>query len=256
MTREEWNQLFAAHWNFPGVRQDGHLAMFPEELPRRLIKMFSFVGETVFDPFLGSGTTALAAKNLGRNSVGYEINPVFIPIIKEKSGAGDLLAGDECRYEFRRDDAPFDAAARLQTLPYLFHDPHRLDKKVDVRKLNFGSKIAGDDTARPELFTVKEIVAPELVRLNNGLVVRLIGIARKPGHEREAMNFLTAKTGQRRVFMKFDAQKYDAENRLLVYLYLDNKTFVNAHLLRSGLVAPDLTGDYRYKQKFREQAYG
>ena len=46
--------------------------------------MFSFVGENVLDPFGGSGTTALAAKNLDRNSACYEINPEFIPIIKEK----------------------------------------------------------------------------------------------------------------------------------------------------------------------------
>ena len=47
-----------------GERQDKHLAMFPEELPKRLIKMFSFVGDAVLDPFLGSGTTCLAARNL------------------------------------------------------------------------------------------------------------------------------------------------------------------------------------------------
>ena len=58
--------------------------MFPEELPKRLIKMFSFAGETVFDPFVGSGTTSLAAKHLGRNSIGYEINKSFLPIIKGK----------------------------------------------------------------------------------------------------------------------------------------------------------------------------
>ncbi len=63
----------------PGERQNEHLAMFPEELPRRLIKMFSFKGETVLDPFLGSGTTSLAAKNLQRNSIGYEINEEYLP---------------------------------------------------------------------------------------------------------------------------------------------------------------------------------
>ncbi|MDH4222065.1 MAG: DNA methyltransferase, partial [candidate division Zixibacteria bacterium] len=45
LTQKEWNQYFTGHWNFPGEKQDKHLAMFPEELPRRLIKMFSFVGD-------------------------------------------------------------------------------------------------------------------------------------------------------------------------------------------------------------------
>ena len=60
--------------------------MFPEELPKRLIKMFSFVGDTILDPFLGSGTTSLAAKNLKRNFIGYEINSDFLPVIKERLG--------------------------------------------------------------------------------------------------------------------------------------------------------------------------
>jgi len=46
LTPEEWNTFFASHWNFPGVKQDNHIAMFPEELPKRLIKMFSFIGDT------------------------------------------------------------------------------------------------------------------------------------------------------------------------------------------------------------------
>ena len=54
LSLEEWNEYFAGHWNFSGEKQDNHLAMFPEELPRRLIRMFSFVGETVLDPFMGS----------------------------------------------------------------------------------------------------------------------------------------------------------------------------------------------------------
>src|SRR3990167_2181140 len=100
LTKEEWNSYFQGHWNFAGAKQENHLAMFPEELPKRLIKMFSFVGDTVLDPFLGSGTTSLAAKNLGRNSVGYEINPDFIPIIKEKIGANQKNLLDEVTFEF------------------------------------------------------------------------------------------------------------------------------------------------------------
>jgi len=51
------------------------VAPFPYELPYRLIKAFSYVGETVLDPFVGSGTTLLAAVDLKRNGIGYEINP-------------------------------------------------------------------------------------------------------------------------------------------------------------------------------------
>jgi DNA modification methylase len=56
-----------------GDRRD-HIAPFPYELPHRIIKAFSYVGETVLDPFVGSGTTLLAAADLKRNGIGYEIN--------------------------------------------------------------------------------------------------------------------------------------------------------------------------------------
>ena len=96
MTKEEWKTYFDGHWNFGGTKQDGHIAMFPEELPKRLIKMFSFVGDTVLDPFLGSGTTSLAAKKSNRNSVGYEMNPEFIPYIERKLeiNQGDIFNSD------------------------------------------------------------------------------------------------------------------------------------------------------------------
>ncbi len=101
MTREEWRKYFTGHWNFAGEKQNGHVAMFPEELPSRLIKMFSFAGEVVVDPFLGSGTTARAARALGRNSLGYEINKEFLSLIKEKIGVdSSSLFGDKDAFEF------------------------------------------------------------------------------------------------------------------------------------------------------------
>ena len=62
------------------------IAAFPEELPYRAIKLFSYDGETILDPFAGSGTTMKIARNLGRNSIGIEIKKSLIPIIKEKAG--------------------------------------------------------------------------------------------------------------------------------------------------------------------------
>jgi len=86
--RSEW---FRGIWRIPPERQEGHAAMFPLEVPRRLIRMYSFWGETILDPFLGSGTTALAAQIEGRNSVGYEINPSCEMAIREKLCAQGLF---------------------------------------------------------------------------------------------------------------------------------------------------------------------
>ena len=73
LTLEEWREYFKDTWKFSPAIQNSHIAMFPEELSKRLIKMYSFVGDTILDPFLGSGTTILTASKLGRNSLGYEI---------------------------------------------------------------------------------------------------------------------------------------------------------------------------------------
>lgn len=249
MTKEEWSQFFSSHWSFPGVRQSGHLAMFPEELPRRLIKMFSFAGETVLDPFAGSGTTSLAAMRLGRNSIGYEINREFEPVIREKLGGGqlslDLDAGAVTFLEDRQGASP-----DLAQLPYLFRDPHRMDKQVDVKKQSFGSKIDGAAQTGQELLRVKQVVSPELIALSDGRVVRLLGVVERPERRQEAMAFLERKFQKRRVFLRFDAVPDDPEGHPRCYVYLDNKTFVNNHLVRTGFVGVDTELDYRCRKKF------
>ena len=142
MTIEEWNQFFTGHWNIPGEKQDKHLAMFPEEVPRRLIKMFSFVNDTVLDPFLGSGTTSLAAKKLERNSIGYEINPEFLPLMKEKLDLEQKMIFEEADFEIiKQDRVDINYKEVVEQLPYIFKDPTVFDKKIDPRKLQFGSKI-------------------------------------------------------------------------------------------------------------------
>lgn len=250
MTNEEWNTYFNGHWYFSGAKQDKHLAMFPEELPRRLIKMFSFPDETVLDPFMGSGTTALAAKNLGRNSVGYEINPEFIAIIKDKITQNNLYETSEIQEIKQKTNIEFDA--EINALPYRFVDTHKIDKKIDVKKLQFGSKIDFKSVAkREELFSVKEIISPELMKLNNGLIIRLIGIKQNPQINGQATEYLKNKLSGKRVFLRYDEQKHDAQNNLMVYLYLENKTFINAHLLKEKLALVDETIDFKYKHKFQ-----
>jgi site-specific DNA-methyltransferase (adenine-specific) len=245
--KEEWNEYFSSHWNFNGVKQLEHIAMFPEELPKRLIKMFSFYGETVLDPFLGSGTTSLAAKHLGRNSLGYEINKEFIPVIKDKltNDAPLLNNGDIITFE-QSNHKPYS----YETLPYLFHDPHKMDKKIDIKNLQFGSKIDSEQQKREDLFSVKQVLSPEKILLSNGLTVRLLGIKAKSDFCLDAEQFLKNKFNKRKVFLKYDNIKYDQDNELMCYVYLDNKTFVNNHLIRTGYVDVDTSFDYSCKKKF------
>jgi DNA modification methylase/predicted GIY-YIG superfamily endonuclease len=352
LTKKEWNKYFTGHWNFSGEKQDKHLAMFPEELPKRLIKMFSFVGDTVLDPFLGSGTTSLAAANLKRNSVGYEVNEDFLPIIKEKLKIEKGEIFDEAVFEVingKKKKGSYNK--EIEKLPYVFVDPIKFDKKINPKKLRFGSKIdlpapcqkyyyiyaikcendsiyigqtediekrwrehlkgkiswtkkykplavihyeefktreealerermlktgfgrkwlknemlkgnlrpwnknaarqAGDsDYDREKYFKVKGIISPDLLLLNNGLRIRLLGVKEKREKNGEAIQYLREKVLGKKVFMKFDDVKYDDKNNLLCYLYLKNKTFINAHLIKKGLTDVDVKRDYRYKSKF------
>jgi len=249
LSKEEWNEYFSGHWNFNGEKQTRHLAMFPEELPKRLIKMFSFVSDTVLDPFLGSGTTTLAAKNLDRNSIGYEINPQFSSFIKEKIGAKEYA--QKVKFEFiKQEMITNDWKSKIQNLPYQFHDSVKFDKKVDPKKLKFGSKIDFSESTREEFYSVREIINPELIVLNNGLKIKLLGIKPKMETLQTALDFLNTKLKNQRVFLRFDSQKYDGNGNLLCYLYLKNKTFINAHLLKNKLVDVDTDLDFRYKDKF------
>ena len=251
LSQEEWNQFFTGHWNFPGERQDQHLAMFPEELPRRLIKMFSFVGDTILDPFLGSGTTSLAAGNLTRNSIGYEIHEDFLPVIKEKLGfkQGNLFLNSSLEILKQEETKKF-FTEEIGRLPYIFKDPIKFDKKIDPKKMRFGSKIDTFHSPREKYYIVKDVLSPEKVILNNGLEVKLMGVKENPVKSQEAVQFLKDKMKNQKVFLKYDATKHDSSNTLLVYLYLSNKTFVNAHMIKSGLVEVHTEYDFKYKEKF------
>jgi site-specific DNA-methyltransferase (adenine-specific) len=90
ITLSEWKKWYIGHWRFPGIVQKEHVAMFPEELPYRIIRMFSFINDTILDPFVGSGTTLKVAKSLFRKGVGYEINKDYKPIIENKIKEGKI----------------------------------------------------------------------------------------------------------------------------------------------------------------------
>ncbi len=85
LKKEEYQDWFQQVWSgLTGESTKQHPAPFPEELAYRLVRMFSFVGDTVLDPFMGTGTTLLAAARCDRNSIGVEIEPAYIKMAKER----------------------------------------------------------------------------------------------------------------------------------------------------------------------------
>ncbi|MBI2448892.1 site-specific DNA-methyltransferase [Candidatus Pacearchaeota archaeon] len=98
ITLKEFREFRDAIWDINGVN-DKHVAAYPIELPARFIKMFTFVWDLVLDPFVGSGSTTKAALELGRSSVGIDINPDFLKIIEEKVGMKQKRLNDEAEFE-------------------------------------------------------------------------------------------------------------------------------------------------------------
>ena len=86
MERDEFLEFTKSIWKFPTVsaKKVGHPAPFPEELPRRLIKLYTFPIDVVLDPFMGSGMTAIAAKRLGRHYIGYDISKEYCELAEKR----------------------------------------------------------------------------------------------------------------------------------------------------------------------------
>ena len=126
LSKEEWKSWFSGHWDVGGARKNLHEASFPDEIPRRLIRMFSFVGDTVLDPFVGGGTTARVALAEGRNAVGYEIRADFLRgqpltvVAPPREAAADEETHAAARYHPRLPDmTPVAGAAAREPGPPL-----------------------------------------------------------------------------------------------------------------------------------------
>jgi modification methylase len=86
ISKDEFLEFTKSVWEFPSesAKKVGHPAPFPVQLPYRLIQLYTFLGEVVLDPFMGSGQTALAALKTGRHYLGYEINEEYLKLANER----------------------------------------------------------------------------------------------------------------------------------------------------------------------------
>jgi DNA modification methylase len=236
LTKEEWKEYFYGHWYFGGARQIEHEAMFPEELPKRLIKMYTFVGDTVLDPFLGSGTTVKAALDLDRNAIGYEINERFLDVIKNKLGLKQSLLQFSENIQIMKRETEVD----IDEIDYV---PRIKDAKpkIDPKKFNFKNN---------KLYKVVDIIDEHTIKLNTGLLVKFLGV--KVTKKDDVLRYLENYVLKKDVFLRFDNGAVLDENIVEAYVYLKNKIFVNAYLIKSGMASPDFSKDFKYKSKFIE----
>jgi DNA modification methylase len=109
LTKKEYETWFQQFWTITGASTRRHPAPFPLELAYRLVRMFSFVGDTVVDPFLGTGTTTLACMRSGRNSIGVEIEPEYL-------SQASKAAQHDASQLFSACDLQFEDALRHKTL--------------------------------------------------------------------------------------------------------------------------------------------
>ena len=234
LTKEEWKKYFFGHWYFGGARQIEHEAMFPEELPRRLIKMYTFVNDTVLDPFLGSGTTVKAALYLNRNGIGYEINERYLEVIKNKLGLKQSLL----QYSNNIQIIKRNIKITINKIDYI---PSIKDAKpkIDPKKFNFKNN---------RLYRVIGIVDEHTIKLNTGLLVKFLGV--KITRKEDTLRYLKEYILKKEVLLKFDNGSVVEKNIVKAYVYLKNKIFVNAYLIKSRMGEADKTEDYKYKSKF------
>jgi DNA modification methylase len=233
LTKEEWKEYFSGHWHFGGARQLGHEAMFPEELPRRLIRMFTFAGDTVLDPFLGSGTTVKAALELGRNAVGYEISDAFEDMIHEKLGMKGTPSFFKQIHILRRDEKAVEVSLSK-------YKPQIQDAQVFTEPANIHKKTQ-------DVYKVIDIPDEKTILLDNGTMVNFLGVLidKRDETRKYLQDYLLGKA----VILKH-TQEIGKDGTLSGYVYLKNKIFINAYLIKSGLASPDDLVEHRYSKKF------
>jgi modification methylase len=219
LSKEEWKSWFSGHWDVGGARKNGHEAPFPDEIPRRLIRMFSFPGDTVLDPFVGRGTTARVALAQGRNAVGYEIRADFLPPAR---GQADLF-GEALTVvrPVRKTGRPMGRGATAGG-PGARGRPRIRDMAPAAH-----AAAAGPD---PVLHTVTEVRSDCSLVLDSGTVVQFLGLEIQDSTA--ALDYLRERVLKKRVFLR--DQCAGPGSAVRAKIILKNRISINTQLVKSG----------------------
>jgi modification methylase len=214
MSRDEWKSWFSGHWEVGGARKNGHDAPFPEEIPRRLIRMFSFPDDTVLDPFLGTGTTAAVAVELERNAIGYEINERYLHMAMDRIGplfSARMKEAHMAETELGREPPAAESSWR----------PHVPDLAL--------AEGAEEPVETPPLHSVTAVEEDCSLRLDTGERVTFAGLRiERPD---AALAYLRQRVLRKKVFL---LHAHGEGGAVRARVLLKNRICINAQLLKMG----------------------
>lgn len=265
LSQREWKRLFNSYWVFPDAKVEKPWSPFPEELPRRLIKMYTYIGETVLDPFLGGGTTCLVARDGGRSSVGYEVVPKLADEIKGRiaGGQNQRQFSIERQQGIKRNgiekklrETP--AAAKSHECPAPPPAPP-VEAKAAPRPVKEPEKRPEKKETRPEReYTVAQVYGLDSFRLDDGREVKLLGVeapaafySRNRGIYRQALNFANELVaGKKFTLHKSRRPKKSGAPENAYYISFPNHVMINGVLIRNGYALSDRNLSHENRGRF------
>ena len=195
--------------------------MFPVELPRRLVRMFTFPGELVLDPFAGSGTSVRAALEQGRSAVGLELNQDFSEAIEERLG----------EYSDQVEMVGEGGQTRAASDGTFYGSAHRLE---DVGRARYADAQRVESVSGPISLAV------------GGKTWRLEGLL-EPASAGSCQAELQRLVGRKQVII-------EPTDGAHAYVRLKNRTLINARLIRLGVADPDPSRQHRNRSRFLRYA--
>ncbi len=256
LSDRECKRYFNSNWTFPDNMENNKAwNPFTEEIPKRLIKMFTYIGETVLDPFAGEGTTCSTARDCGRSSIGYEINPKMEQMIRDRITGGQKMKSFSCENIGRRKKTAIDrllAGQESEADHAEINEPAAVPEQITEHVPDVEKPAAGKTIKISSVYGMDTIVAED------GSEIRLIGLenpsafySRNRGIYRQALNFIERETSDRTAFLsrKGISKKSKVPDNAY-YIEFESGTTLNEALIKNGYALSDRELKHELKDRY------